>query len=103
MNIEAYNLDTLRKLVRDLQKENKELRALLQRANVPCAQSEAFLDMPAYVPWRSGMKGTVYRIHKTYTVDRKRRRRFEDVPVIVVDPEVVVAKTDEDGCPVFLA
>lgn len=44
MNIEAYNLDTLRKLVRDLQKENKELRALLQRANVPCAQSEAFLD-----------------------------------------------------------
>ena len=37
MNIEAYNLDTLRKLVRDLQKENKELRALLQKANVPCA------------------------------------------------------------------
>ena len=46
MNIEAYNLDTLRKLVRDLQKENKELRALLHRANVPCAQSEAFLDTP---------------------------------------------------------
>lgn len=46
MNIEAYNLDTLRKLVRDLQKENKELRALLQKANVPCAQSEAFLDTP---------------------------------------------------------
>ena len=37
MNIEAYNLDTFRKLVRDLQKENKELRALLHRANVPCA------------------------------------------------------------------
>ena len=46
MNIEAYNLDTLRKLVRNLQKENRELRALLQRANVPCAQSEAFLDTP---------------------------------------------------------
>ena len=25
MNIEEYNLDSLRKLVRDLQKENKEL------------------------------------------------------------------------------
>lgn len=55
------------------------------------------------VPYRGIYISNLYRIHKTYTVDRKRRRRFEDVPVIVVDPEVVVAKTDEDGCPVFLA
>ena len=75
----------------------------VQETEISVTENEAFLDMPAYVPWRSGMKGTVYRIHKTYTVDRKRRRRFEDVPVIVVDPEVVTAKTDEDGCPVFLA
>lgn len=67
------------------------------------SESEAFLDMPAYVPWRSGMQGTVYRIHKTYKIDRKRRRRFEDVPVVLTDPEKVKAKTDEDGCPVFFA
>ena len=30
MNIEAYNLDSLRKLVRALQAENKELRELQQ-------------------------------------------------------------------------
>lgn len=35
MNIEAYNLDSLRKLVRDLEKENKELRKLLDKAEIP--------------------------------------------------------------------
>lgn len=30
MNIEAYNIDSLRKLVRDLQAENKELQLNLQ-------------------------------------------------------------------------
>ena len=34
-NIEAYNLDSLRKLVRDLEKENKELRKLLDKAEIP--------------------------------------------------------------------
>ena len=33
MNIEAYNVDSLRKLVRDLQEENKELRKLLEKAD----------------------------------------------------------------------
>ena len=42
MNIEVYNLDSLRKLVRDLQKENKELRALLDKAEIPYANSEIF-------------------------------------------------------------
>jgi len=46
MNIEAYNLDSLRKLVRDLEKENKSLKALLERADIPYAQSEVFLDIP---------------------------------------------------------
>jgi len=46
MNIEAYNLDSLRKLVRDLEKENKSLKALLKRADIPYAQSEVFLDIP---------------------------------------------------------
>jgi len=46
MNIEAYNLDSLRKLVRDLEKENTSLKALLERADMPYAQSEVFIDIP---------------------------------------------------------
>lgn len=42
MNIEAYNLDSLRKLVRDLQKENKELRLLLDKAEVPYTNNLSF-------------------------------------------------------------
>lgn len=47
MNIEAYNLDSLRKLVRELQKENKELRLLLDKAEVPYANSEVFSEIPS--------------------------------------------------------
>ena len=47
MNIEAYNLDSLRKLVRDLQKENKELRLLLDKAEIPYASSEVFSEIPS--------------------------------------------------------
>ena len=42
MNIEAYNLDFLRKLVRVLEKENKSLKALLNRADIPYERSEVF-------------------------------------------------------------
>ena len=44
MNIEAYNLDSLRKLVRDLEKENKELRKLLDKAEIPYANNNAFTE-----------------------------------------------------------
>lgn len=47
MNIEAYNLDSLRKLVRDLQKENRELRLLLDQAEVPYTNSEVFTEIPS--------------------------------------------------------
>lgn len=47
MNIEAYNLDSLRKLVRDLQKENKELRSLLNHAEIPYSNSEVFTEIPS--------------------------------------------------------
>ena len=47
MNIEAYNLDSLRKLVRDLQKENKELRLLLDKAEIPYINSEVFSEIPS--------------------------------------------------------
>ena len=46
MNIEEYNLDSLRKLVRDLQKENKELRSLLDEASIPYVNTEVFSDIP---------------------------------------------------------
>lgn len=48
MNIEAYNLDSLRKLVRNLQEENKELKIILDKANIPYADSEAFLENPIH-------------------------------------------------------
>lgn len=34
MNIEAYDIDSLRKLVRSLQSENTALKAQLQKANM---------------------------------------------------------------------
>lgn len=34
MNIEAYNLDSLRRLVRSLQEENRKLKAQLEKANI---------------------------------------------------------------------
>jgi len=46
MNIEAYNRDSLRKLIRDLQSENKELKELLKKAEIPYAESEVFSDTP---------------------------------------------------------
>ena len=46
MKVDGYDLDSLRKLVRNLQAENKELRALLKNANIPCGASEAFADTP---------------------------------------------------------
>ena len=46
MNIEAYNLDSLRKLVRALQAENKELRELLEKAEIPYSSSEVFGEIP---------------------------------------------------------
>lgn len=43
MNIEAYNLDSLRKLVRDLQKENRKLKNQLDKANI-AYDSESIFD-----------------------------------------------------------
>ncbi|MCM1045574.1 MAG: hypothetical protein NC417_08690 [Candidatus Gastranaerophilales bacterium] len=43
MNIEAYNLDSLRQLVRDLQKENRKLKQQLDKANI-AYDSESIFD-----------------------------------------------------------
>ena len=37
MNVEAYTLDSLRKLVRELQEENRILRELLKEKNIETA------------------------------------------------------------------
>ena len=42
MNIEAYNLDSLRKLVRDLQDENKRLKMQLEQANIAYESDNPF-------------------------------------------------------------
>ncbi len=44
MNLEAYDADSLRQIVRDLQKENEELRDQLQRREIPAPESHAFLS-----------------------------------------------------------
>jgi len=65
MNIEAYNLDSLRKLVRDLEKENKSLKALLERVDIPYSQSEVFLDLPTILEDYDPDQGA--RINKQYS------------------------------------
>ena len=42
MNVEAYNLDSLRKLVRNLQDENKRLKELLDKADVAYESKNVF-------------------------------------------------------------
>lgn len=42
MNIEAYNLDSLRKLVRSLQEENRRLKIQLEKANIAYESANAF-------------------------------------------------------------
>lgn len=42
MNVEPYNLDSLRKLVRSLQEENKRLKELLDRTNIAYENENVF-------------------------------------------------------------
>ncbi|MDO4330457.1 MAG: DEAD/DEAH box helicase family protein [Lachnospiraceae bacterium] len=58
MNIEAYNLDSLRKLVRSLQNENKRLKEQLEKANIPYDSENIFAEkienMEEYDPDQGG-------------------------------------------------
>ncbi|MBQ9608326.1 MAG: DEAD/DEAH box helicase family protein [Lachnospiraceae bacterium] len=45
MNIESYNLDSLRKLVRNLQTENSKLKELLDKAEIPYEEKNVFTDV----------------------------------------------------------
>ena len=44
MNIEAYNLDSLRKLVRKPEKENQNLKQKLNEANIPYNSENIFAE-----------------------------------------------------------
>lgn len=73
MNIEAYNLDSLRKIVRELQKENRELRELLDKAGIPYAESEVFTDIPVAAQEYDPDQGA--RINQQY-IDRNKAKQF---------------------------
>lgn len=44
MNIGSYDLDSLRKLVRKLEKENQQLKSILKREKIPFYLKEDFFD-----------------------------------------------------------
>ena len=44
MHIQAYNLDSLRNIIRSLQDENRRLKDQLSRANIPCETSNIFIE-----------------------------------------------------------
>lgn len=46
MNIEAYDADALRRLVRILQTENKALKEKLKQANIPFEEEDPFEEVP---------------------------------------------------------
>ncbi len=58
MNIEAYNLDSLRRLVRELQIENKKLKAELEKNGIVCESKDLFENnmetLNAYDPDQGG-------------------------------------------------
>lgn len=60
------------------------------------------LSLPAYAPVLPGISGTVYTLHKKYTVDRE-RRIFEDVKTVYLDAgQEATTEIDSCGNPVFL-
>ena len=73
MIIETHTLDSLRNLVRNLQAENKELRKLLDKAGIPCADSEVFSDVPDKAEEYDPDQGA--RINRQY-IDRDMAVRF---------------------------
>lgn len=42
MNIGSYDLDSLRKLVRKLEKENQQLKSILKREKIPFSKEDIF-------------------------------------------------------------
>ena len=75
MNIEAFNTDTLRKLVRNLQDENKKLKEKLTEANIPYEKINPFEQainiVAEYDPDQGGRI-----IHPEYITENMAKRFF---------------------------
>ena len=78
MNLESYDVDSLRKLVRGLEKENRELKKLLDQAKIPYARSDVFQRA---IPENNSERAEEYdldqgaRIIRSY-IDQKRATQF---------------------------
>ncbi len=73
MNIEAYNSDSLRKIVRRLEEENKNLKEKLRQANIPYEEENPFDDFDGsdqYDPDQGG------RIDHSVYINEDIARRF---------------------------
>lgn len=74
MNIEAYNLDSLRKLVRNLQDENGRLKELLDKADIAYEPADVFEEkienIEEYDPDQGG------RIQSKYITEELANRFF---------------------------
>ena len=73
MSFGIHTLDSLRKLVRKLYKENNELRELLKKSEIPCAVSEVFNDSIMQEEDYDPDQGS--RIQEQF-IDKKLARRF---------------------------
>lgn len=78
MNLESYDVDSIRKLVRGLEKENRELKKLLDQAKIPYARSDVF---QREIPENNSERTEEYdldqgaRIIRSY-IDQKRATQF---------------------------
>lgn len=74
MNVEAYNLDSLRKLVRSLQNENRRLRELLDKADIAYEPENVFAEKPEFIEDYDPDQGG--RIHSKYITEELANRFF---------------------------
>ena len=74
MNIEEYNLDSLRELVRNLQEENRALREELKRNHLPQVPGEAFEKSGRHPEDYDADQGG--RIQSAFIDDRKANQFF---------------------------
>lgn len=79
---------------------------IVEISDCECMLQELKGDMPIFVPQQENISGTLYSLHKDYHIENG-RRIFNDRKVFLLDPSFldsdscILAKSDEDGYPVF--
>lgn len=79
---------------------------IVEISDCKCMLQELKGDMPIFVPQQENISGTLYSLHKDYHIEN-RRRIFNSKKVFLLDPSFldsdscILAKSDEDGYPVF--